>query len=71
MSAVSEVILPLLTISLVLFFFQQTMAGILQRADGNLVSKWGYHFYPQVGENLTGLSISALKTQPDPFIPTA
>ena len=41
----------MLTISLVLFFLQQTIVSILQRAEGDLVTKWGYYLYPNVGEN--------------------
>ena len=51
MSACRGVILPVLTIGLVLFFLRQTVVSILQRAEGNLVTKWGYHLYPNAEEN--------------------
>ena len=51
MSASRGVILPVLTIGLVLFFLWQTIVSILQRAEGNLVTKWGYLLYPNAEEN--------------------
>ena len=50
MRVCKEVLLPLIVIGIVWFYMQNVVACILKRSEGNLLSRWSYHLYPQAEE---------------------